>query len=56
MARPIRETPILSGDDAIRFMQAMQAVEQLSIEERHSNQAALQHNYQQALNHIQICI
>ena len=56
MARPIRETPILTGEDAIRFMQEMQTVENLSNDVRSANRAALHDSYQQAISHIQICI
>ena len=34
MARPIRETPILTGEDAERFVRQMQEVESRSPEER----------------------
>ena len=34
MARPIRETPILYGKNAERFMEHMRRVDNMSIEER----------------------
>jgi len=56
MARPIRETPILTGEDAVRFMSGMQAVENLPIEVRSANRAAQDRNYQEAVKRIQICL
>jgi len=37
MARPIRETPILYGKNAERFMEHMKQVDNMSIEERKEN-------------------
>lgn len=37
MARPIRETPILYGKNAERFMEHMRRVDNMSIEERKEN-------------------
>ena len=37
MARPIRETPILHGKDAIRFDKEMKQTERMSPEEREKN-------------------
>ena len=34
MARPIAETPILYGEDALRFMQRMHNVQKISAEEK----------------------
>lgn len=34
MARPIRETPILQGKDAIRFEEAIHNVKQVSTDEK----------------------
>ena len=34
MARPIAETPILSGEDASRFMHNMRHVQKISAEEK----------------------
>jgi hypothetical protein len=41
MARPIAETPILYGEDALRFIQRAQQVESLSKEQRQANLRAL---------------
>ena len=37
MARPIRETPILYGKDAERFVEEMKCVESLTPEQRKAN-------------------
>ncbi len=37
MARPIRETPILYGKNAERFMEHMRRVDNMTIEERKEN-------------------
>lgn len=37
MARPIAETPILTGDDAVRFEKLRMEVESLSKEQRAEN-------------------
>ena len=42
MARPIRETPILSGKDAKRFVEEMKRVESLTPEQRKANREKLQ--------------
>ena len=42
MARPIRETPILYGKDAKRFVEEMKRVESLTPEQRKANRERLQ--------------
>ena len=42
MARPIRETPILYGKDAERFVEGMKRVESLTTEQRKANREKLQ--------------
>ena len=42
MARPIRETPILYGKDAKRFVEEMKRVESLTQEQRKANREKLQ--------------
>lgn len=37
MARPIKETPILTGEDARRFVKRMRMVENLPREQREEN-------------------
>lgn len=46
MARPIRETPILYGEDARRFEEEMKRVESMSDEERKSNREQLLKDYE----------
>lgn len=41
MARPIRETPILYGEDARRFEENMKRVESMSPEQRRANREKL---------------
>ena len=41
MARPIRETPILYGKDAERFVEEMKRVESLTPEQRKANREKL---------------
>ena len=42
MARPIRETPILYGKDAKRFVEEMKRVESLTPEQSKANREKLQ--------------
>lgn len=42
MARPIRETPILYGKDAERFVEEIKRVESLTTEQRKANREKLQ--------------
>lgn len=42
MTRPIRETPILYGKDAKRFVEEMKRVESLTPEQRKANREKLQ--------------
>ena len=56
MARPIRETPILVGEDAIRFMNAMESVDNMPENQRNANKLALEKHYQKAIQRISVCI
>lgn len=56
MARPIRETPILLGDDAILFMDRMHQVDTMSMAERMANRTALEYRLQSAKQTINVCI
>lgn len=56
MARPIKETPILYGEDAIRFDRLMHEVESLSPEQRAENRRKLKAAVEEAKKTIQICI
>ena len=42
MSRPIRETPILYGKDAKRFVEEMKRVESVTPEQRKANREKLQ--------------
>ncbi len=56
MARPIAETPILTGEDAIRFEQRMRQVESLTREQRAENTRKLKEAVKEAKKSITICI
>ena len=56
MARPIAETPILTGDDAVRFEKLRIEVENLSKEQRADNTRKLQEAVKKAKEYITICI
>ena len=56
MAKPIKETPILTGKDAERFVSEMQRVDNLSAEQRKSNYAQLMAQYKEATRDIEICL
>lgn len=56
MARPIAETPILTGDDAIRFDRLRKEVESLTKEQRVENTRKLEEAIKNAKNQITICI
>ena len=47
MARPIRETPILYGKDAIRFEKEKRRVDSMSPEQRKANRDALRKESEQ---------
>lgn len=55
MARPIKETPILYGADAVRFVERAERVECLSQEQRTENYRQLKERIAQAKNHIEFC-
>lgn len=56
MARPIAETPILTGEDAVRFQKMRLEVENLSKEQRAENTRRLREAIKNAKNHITVCI
>lgn len=56
MAREIKETPILTGSDAKRFVDEMQKVDKLSREIRSSNKKKLLDEYEKILKKITICL
>lgn len=55
MARPIRETPILYGEDAIRFMERAKMVENMSPEQKAENRRKLEEGYERAKKYIEFC-
>ncbi len=56
MARPIAETPILTGEDAARFEERMRQVEMLTKEQRAENTRKLRAAVKEAKKHITICL
>ena len=56
MARPIKETPILTGQDAEDFVAQMERVEALSAEDRAANREKLMRDFQEALKTITVCL
>lgn len=56
MARPIAETPILTGKDAIRFEKLRMEVENLTKEQRAENTRKLKEAVKKAKAYINICI
>lgn len=56
MARPIKETPILTGEDAIRFEERMRQVENLSPEQRAENTRKLKEAVKEAKKLITVCL
>jgi len=56
MARPIKETPILTGEDAERFVKEMQRVEAISPEVRAAYQEKMKREFQEISKRIHICI
>lgn len=55
MARPIKETPILYGIDAIRFAERAEKVERMSREERMANCKKLERDCDKARKYIEVC-
>jgi len=56
MARPIKETPILTGEDAIRFEERMRQVESLTHEQRAENTRKLKEAVEEAKKLITVCL
>ena len=54
MARPIAETPVLTGQDAVRFEKLREEVENLSKEQRAKNSRKLQEAVKKAKQYISI--
>lgn len=55
MARPIKETPILYGNDAIRFAERARQVERMTHEERAANRKRLAEGCERAKKYIEVC-
>lgn len=56
MARPIAETPVLTGEDAVRFERLRLEVEGLSQEQRAENSKKLKEAVEKAKKYITVCI
>ncbi len=56
MARPIAETPILTGEDAIRFDRLRIEVESLTKEQRAENTRKLKEAVKEANKLIRVCL
>ena len=52
MARPIAETPVLTGQDAVRFEKLREEVENLSKEQRAKNSRKLQEAVKKAKQYV----
>ena len=55
MARPIRETPILYGEDAERFVKEMERVEAISPEARADYQKRQERQFKEISKRITFC-
>ena len=55
MARPIRETPVLKGEDAFNFEWRRLTVENMSEEERAENRRKLKEQADKAREYIEVC-
>ena len=56
MARPIKETPILTGEDAEIFMEEMEKVDSMSVETRTANRVKLLEEFQNIIKRIAVCL
>lgn len=56
MARPIAETPLLTGEDAIRFEKLRMEVESFTREQRAENSRKLKEAVKRAKEYITICL
>ena len=52
MARPIRETPILYGKNAERFMENMKRVENMREKQRKANRDKARAAYESLIDHV----
>lgn len=56
MARPIRETPVLKGEDAFNFEMRRLEVEHMSKEQRAENRRKFEARVAEAKKYINVCI
>ncbi len=56
MARPIAETPVLTGKDAVRFERLRLEVESLTKEQRAENTKVLKEAVKKAKKYITVCV
>ena len=56
MARPIRETPILTGEDAERFVKEIERVDAIPPEVRAEYQEKMKRKFEEISKKIKICI
>lgn len=56
MARPIKETPILTCEDAEAFVEEMERVDSLSEEARTTNRIKLLEEFQTIVKKIAVCL
>jgi len=56
MARPIAETPVLTGNDAVRFERLREEVENLTKEQRAENSRKLKEAVERAKSYITISL
>ena len=55
MARPIRETPVLKGEDAFNFEWRRLQVDHMSPEQRAENRRKLKEAADEARKYIEVC-
>ena len=56
MARPIQETPILTGADAEAFVEEMERVDSMSEETRTANRIKLMEDFEAIIKRIAVCL
>lgn len=56
MARPIKETPILTGSDAEAFVEEMERVDNMSEETRTANRIKLLEEFEAIIKKIAVCL
>jgi hypothetical protein len=56
MARPIKETPILTGADAEAFVEEMERVDSMSKETRTANRIKLLEEFNSIIKKIAVCL